>query len=110
MGAPGLIELTKQDFEDDRLRRDGLWLVDFGAAWCPPCRVLDKVLAPLAESYAGRLTMGAIDIDANDDVVARFGVTAAPTMLLFRDGKLLDRRVGAASKATIATWLEAAMT
>lgn len=107
--ATGLTELGTRDFDDERLQRPGVWLVDFGANWCPPCRVLERVLAPLAAENAGRLSVGSVNIDDHEDVAARFRITSAPTMLLFRDGQLLDRRVGAAPRAAIDKWLASAL-
>jgi thioredoxin 1 len=98
--------LENDDFDGDTLRRPGVWLVDFSARWCPPCRVLETVLDPLAAQYAGRLQVGEIDTDDEPDVTARFGITAAPTMLIFKDGVLAGRRMGAAPKGVLVRWLE----
>ena len=85
-----------------------MWVVDFGAPWCPPCRVVAPILRELAESSSGRVQAGEVNADDEIDLAARFQVGSLPTMLLFRDGKLIDRRVGSASRATLSKWIDGA--
>ena len=100
--------LSAADFEGITIRRTGLWLVDFGTDWCPPCRVLEPMLAGLASSLAGQVGFGRIDADEEAELTARFGVTAMPTMLLFRDGRVIGQKVGAIPRAKVVAWLESA--
>jgi thioredoxin 1 len=100
--------LVIADFDGDTLRRPGLWLVDFSTTWCPPCRVLTPVLAELGRTLAGRVSIGGVDCDEQVELSARFGVTAMPTMLLFRDGRVIGQKVGAMPRAKIVAWLEGA--
>jgi thioredoxin 1 len=73
-------------------------LVEFGAAWCPPCRAMRPVLERLAETHAGRLRVAEIDIDRSPIVTRRLGVRGAPTMVVFRDGRPIARHLGATTR------------
>lgn len=87
----------------------GVALVDFTAAWCPPCRVLGAVLAVLVPAYAGRVRFTAVDVDAEPGLAERFGVRAMPTVVLLRDGREVGRVVGSRPRAFIAGMLDRAL-
>lgn len=87
--------VTGVEFEREALAAEGAVLVDFWAAWCPPCRRLAPALDALAGEYEGRLTVLKVDVDENPDLAARYGIRSIPTLLLFRDGRVADRRLGA---------------
>ena len=94
-------------FEVDVLRAGQPVVVDFYADWCGPCRMMAPVLERLAVEYAGKVTVGKLDVDVNQDIAIRYGVMAMPTLGLFRDGKLVDRLVGyPGSAAPIRTWID----
>ena len=95
------VELTDQTFPQEVLAADRPVLVDFHAAWCGPCRVLGPVVEAVAEAHAGRLKVGKLDVDANPETAARYGVRAIPTIVIFRGGQVIDRVVGAAPRARI---------
>jgi thioredoxin 1 len=76
-------------------------LVDFGAEWCPPCKRLDPVVDELASEYVGKLVVGKMDADANQDVVIHYGVMGLPTLILFKDGKPVERIIGYRPKEKI---------
>lgn len=80
-------------------------LVEFGAAWCPPCRVLEPILRDLASEYAGQVTIVQVDIDDDPQYVSAYGLRGAPTMLLFRDGAEAARMVGLRPKAALQEWI-----
>jgi thioredoxin len=80
-------------------RAAGITVVDFGAAWCPPCRVIKPILDELAGESAGKAGFFALDVDDNPESASRFGVRSLPTVLFFQDGVLKDRLVGALPKA-----------
>ena len=82
-------------------RANGVVLIDFWAEWCPTCKMLAPVLAELATEYAGRLTVAAVDVDLSPEPAEQYAVVTVPTMLLFRDGELTRRIVGAQSKAAL---------
>jgi thioredoxin 1 len=93
------LEVTDSNFEE--LRSSGKPLVlDFWAEWCGPCRMVGPIIDGLAKEYAGRVTIGKIDVDANNDVVTQFGVRSVPTILFFKDGEVVDKVVGAAQRST----------
>ena len=102
---PELPDLTPADFDDITLRRPGTWLVDFSAAWCAPCRQLTPLLAQLAGELRASLSIGAIDCEEQNELSQRFGVTSMPTLLLFRDGRVIAQKVGALPRAKLLAWL-----
>jgi thioredoxin 1 len=73
-------------------------LVDFGAAWCPPCRALRPIVERLAETHAGRLRVAEVDIDASPLVARRLGIRGAPTLLVFRGGQQVARHLGSTTR------------
>lgn len=83
-------------------------LVEFSAGWCAPCKVVEPVLAAIARDQAAELVVVKVDLDASPELAVRHGVRAAPTMLLFRRGVEVSRRLGAASRSTLVGWLAGA--
>ena len=76
-------------------------VVDLWAPWCGPCRMVGPIISELAEDFDGKIVVGTCDVDENDDVAIEFGVRNIPTILFFKNGELVDKFVGAASKATL---------
>jgi thioredoxin len=74
-------------------------VLDFWAEWCGPCRMVSPIIDELAEEYAGRITVGKVNVDENDTAVAEYGIRNIPTVLFFKDGQVVDKQVGAAQKA-----------
>ena len=92
-------------FEHTVLGSTEPYLLDFSAVWCPPCRALEPILESLAQEHRGKLRVGKIDIDSSPEVAARYGVRGAPTLVLFRDGKEVARRLGLTSKRNLSQLL-----
>ncbi len=94
-------------FEADVLSAKEPVVVDFYADWCPPCRMMTPAVEQLASELAGRVSIGKLDVDSNQDIAIRYGVMGIPTLGLFRDGKLVDRMVGyPGAKAPIKAWID----
>jgi thioredoxin 1 len=100
------LEVTDNNFEQ-LMNSDTPVVIDFWAEWCGPCRMVGPTIDELAEEYAGRVTIGKIDVDSNNDVVTKFGIRNIPTVLFFKDGKMVDKLVGVAQKSSFVTKIEA---
>ncbi len=90
-----VLEVTDDNFEANIEKAAGLAVVDFWAAWCAPCRMIAPIVEQLAADYAGKVTVAKLDVDTNQRTAARFNVRSIPTILFFKDGKLVDQVVGA---------------
>ena len=99
-------ELNTQDVSEQNLNEAGTMFVDFWAPWCGPCRMVGPVVEQLAEEMAGKLSFGKINIDENADAAMRYGVVSIPTMILFKDGKEVERIVGARNKSYLSQAIE----
>ena len=86
------VHLTKETF--DKAIKEGVSLVDFWAQWCGPCRMLGPVMDELARVYEGAHNICKVNVDEEGELAARFGVMTIPTVILFKDGEELDRRIG----------------
>jgi thioredoxin 1 len=100
----GPIRLTDGTF-DAEIRKPGSILVDFWAEWCGPCHRVAPILEEVARARTGRLRLGKLNIDENPRTPTRFQITSIPTMLLFKDGRLVDGIVGAVPREQIETVL-----
>ena len=92
--AENVTEFTDSNFETEVLKSDKPVLVDFWAEWCMPCRMLAPTIEKLAKDYAGKVKVGKIDTDSNRDVSMKYQISAIPTVILFKDGKVLQKFVG----------------
>ncbi len=95
------------NFEAEVLRSSEPVLVDFWAPWCPPCRMIAPFVEALAEEFQGRVKVGKLDVDQSPETADRYQITGIPCLLLFKDGQVVDQRVGALPRAEIARMLEA---
>ena len=115
MASPNVVEFTGKNFESEVLASDTPVLVDFWAEWCSPCRILSPTIDQLADEFAGRVKIGKVDIDAQDDeghylsreLAARYGISAIPTVILFKDGEIQKRFTGLQSKGDFVAAIEA---
>src|SRR5262245_53555 len=89
-----LKKFAEGTFDEEVLRAPGPVLVDFYADWCTPCKMMAPVVDQIAAEYGDRLTVGKLDVDAEQAIAMRYGVMGIPTLGFFRDGELVDRLVG----------------
>lgn len=109
MPSAHVLTLTDRDFDASVLASPLPTLVDFTAAWCGPCRMIKPHVDAVAEHYAGRLRVGTCDVDENLEVATRYLVRSMPTLLLFKDGKVVGQIVGAVPRSKIEALVEKAL-
>ena len=101
-----ITNVTDTSFEKDVLQSSGLILVDFWAEWCAPCRMLTPTIDAIAEQFAGIAGVVKVNVDDNTATAQRYGIKGIPTLILFSQGKEIERVVGATSKDSISRMIE----
>ncbi len=101
-----LCHVTDGDFDKQILQSDIPALVDFWAAWCGPCRTVGPVVEELAGEYKGKIKVAKLDVDSNKEIATKYGVRGIPTLMLFKDGQVVDQIVGAVPKSRIKELLD----
>ena len=105
-----VLRLTDANFEQEVLGASVPVLVDFWASWCPPCKMVEPVIAELATEYDGRLKVGKLNVDQNPRVAAQYNIMGVPTFIVFSAGEAEERRTGAQSKAQLKELLRDVLT
>ncbi|HMS28590.1 MAG: thioredoxin [Saprospiraceae bacterium] len=100
-------EFTDQNFETEALQEGNIAVVDFWAEWCGPCRLVSPVIDELSKEYSGNVKIGKLNVDHNPQVTTQYGVRGIPTILFLKDGKVVEKHVGTATKATLKAKIEA---
>ena len=96
------VEITDQSFQETVLNSDKPVLVDFWATWCGPCRMLGPIIEEVAADFEGKAVVGKVDVDNNQQVSVDYGIRNIPTVLIFKNGEVVDKIVGVAPKEVIA--------
>ena len=101
-----LINITDEEFEDSILKNTGVCLVDFWAEWCGPCKQIAPILEEISIEKKDTLSVYKINIDENPETPQKYGVRGIPTIMIFKDGRLIDQKVGSLPKSIINEWIE----
>lgn len=101
------LEITDQTFQDTVIKSDKPVLVDFWAVWCGPCRTLGPIVEEIAKDFEGKAIVGKVDVDNNQQVSVDYGIRNIPTVLIFKNGEVVDKIVGVSPKEVIAQKLSA---
>ena len=100
-------EITDANFEEIVLKSDKPVLVDFWATWCGPCRMVGPIVDELAEDFEGKAIVGKVNVDDNSAVPSEYGIRIIPALLVFKNGEIVDKVIGAVPKNVLAEKLEA---
>jgi thioredoxin 1 len=103
------IEFTDDNFEAEVLKADSPVLVDFWAPWCGPCKMIAPIVEELAQEYDGRIKVGKFNTDENQQIGMQYGIMSIPTLLIFKNGEIAAKIVGAQSKQAIASKLDSVL-
>tara|TARA_B100001750_G_C15381077_1_gene532474 strand:+ start:291 stop:611 length:321 start_codon:yes stop_codon:yes gene_type:complete len=99
------LEISDSNF-NEIVTKNSVVLIDFWAEWCGPCRMIAPMIEELANEYNGKALVGKLDVDNNQESSIKFGVRSIPTLLVFKNGELVDRHVGAVPKDTLSKSLD----
>lgn len=105
--SENIVTLSDASFDADVINASGPVLVDFWAEWCGPCKMIAPILSEIAVEFAGKVTIGKLNIDQNSATPPKFGIRGIPTLLLFKNGKVAATKVGALSKSQLTEFLNA---
>ena len=109
MAGDNVLEFTDDNFDAEVLQSSTPVLVDFWATWCAPCKAIAPVIGQLANEYQGKIKIGKVNVDENPGTPGQYGVRGIPTMILFKDGQIVDQLVGAVPKNQLEGLLQKAL-
>ncbi len=95
------LEFTDANFQTEVLDSKTLNVIDFWAEWCGPCRAIGPVIEELSKEYAGKVKIGKINVDVNPNTSVNYGITSIPAILFIKDGKVVDKQIGAVPKSVL---------
>jgi len=99
------ITLTNANFDNEVLKSDLPVLVDFWAVWCGPCKMIAPAVARLADNHAGKLKVGKVNVDEHPDLSQKYNISSIPTLVVFKDGKIVNQKIGAVSLAVLESFV-----
>ena len=102
------LDIKQENFENVVMQADKPVLVDFWATWCGPCRMLAPVVEEVSRDHADNLTVAKVDVDENPELARQFGIMSIPTLILFKDGQIVDKRIGYQQKNQLEDMLKKA--
>jgi thioredoxin 1 len=109
MSSEKVIALDDSNFETEVLQSAVPVLVDFWASWCAPCKAIAPIIDALADNFEGKIKVGKVNVDDSPATPAKYGIRGIPTIILFKDGKVLDQVVGAVPKAQLEALINKAL-
>ena len=101
------LEFTDTNFSNEVLESDGVAVIDFWAEWCGPCRMLTPIIEDLHKEYDGKVKVGKLNVDQNPEVSMKYGVRSIPTILIVKNGEVVDKHVGVTTKQALAAKIDA---
>ena len=107
--SENVIEFNDQNFDSDVLEAGTPVLVDFWAVWCGPCKAIAPIVEEIANDYNGKVKVGKMDVDRNNQVAMRYGIRSIPTLLVFNNGEVVDQVIGNVGKESIDSMLDKAL-
>lgn len=109
MANGNVITLDSQNFETEVMQSELPVLVDFWASWCGPCRMISPIIDQLADEFKGKIKVGKVNVDEERDLAGKYKVMSIPTLILFKDGQILDQVVGARPKGELERFIQKAL-